>query len=102
MSNIANLQTASRLRGNRLRWILAVVALALIALALWQILGRKPPSRGASAEVVRVAQAALGDMPVILNELGTVMPTATITVIPNQAVSGYLTDVPFQEGQDVQ
>ena len=41
-------------------------------------------------------------MPVILNELGTVTPTATVTVMPNQAVSGYLVEVPFQEGQDVQ
>jgi multidrug efflux system membrane fusion protein len=41
-------------------------------------------------------------MPVILNELGTVTPTATVTVMPNQAVSGYLAEVPFQEGQDVQ
>jgi multidrug efflux system membrane fusion protein len=28
--------------------------------------------------------------------------TATVTVMPNQAVSGYLTEVPFEEGQDVQ
>ena len=41
-------------------------------------------------------------MPVILNELGTVTPTATVTVMPNQAVSGYLTEVPFKEGQDVE
>ena len=41
-------------------------------------------------------------MPVILHELGTVTPTATVTVMPNQAVSGYLTDVPFKEGQDVE
>ena len=41
-------------------------------------------------------------MPVILHELGTVTPTATVTVMPNQAVSGYLVDVPFQEGQDVE
>jgi multidrug efflux system membrane fusion protein len=41
-------------------------------------------------------------MPVILEELGTVAPTATITVVPNQAVSGYLIEVPFQEGQDIE
>lgn len=40
-------------------------------------------------------------MPAILNELGTVTPLATVTVLPNQAVSGYLTEVPFWEGQDV-
>ena len=50
---------------------------------------------------MQVAQATKGDMPVILNELGTVTPLATVTVMPNQAVSGYLTDVSFKEGQDV-
>jgi multidrug efflux system membrane fusion protein len=73
----------------------------LIALILWHIL-QKPPAKGVQPQVVKVAQAAKGDMPVILNELGTVTPNATVTVIPNQAVSGYLTEVPFQEGQDVQ
>ena len=41
-------------------------------------------------------------MPVVLNEIGTVTPTATVTVLPNQQVSGYLMEVPFQEGQDIQ
>ena len=43
-----------------------------------------------------------GDMPVILSELGTVVPTATVTVMPNQAVSDDLVEVPFKEGQNVQ
>ncbi len=76
--------------------------LILIAFVLWQKLPQKPQARGATAQVVRVMKATRGDMPVILNELGTVTPTATVTVMPNQAVSGYLVDVPFQEGQDVQ
>jgi multidrug efflux system membrane fusion protein len=78
-----------------------VVAL-LIGLVLWQGLARKPPGRAAASQIVKVAQAARGDMPVVLNELGTVVPTATVTVMPNQAVSGYLVDVPFKEGQDVE
>jgi multidrug efflux system membrane fusion protein len=102
MTEIATTETVNRPRGQRLRWIVAVAVLVLAAFVLWHIFERKPAARGAAAQIVEVAQAVHGDMPVILNELGTVTPTATITVMPNQAVSGYLTDVPFQEGQDVQ
>jgi membrane fusion protein, multidrug efflux system len=49
---------------------------------------------------VAVATATLGSMPVILNELGTVTPIATVTVLPQ--LSGYLTAVGYREGQDVQ
>jgi multidrug efflux system membrane fusion protein len=38
-------------------------------------------------------------MPQILNSLGTVTPLATVTVLPQ--LSGYLTEVAYQEGQDV-
>jgi multidrug efflux system membrane fusion protein len=48
---------------------------------------------------VSVATATLGDMPVILSELGTVTPNATVNVLPQ--LSGYLTAVGYQEGQDV-
>ena len=78
------------------------MALILIAFILWHVLAQKPHPRAVAAQVVTVAQATRGDMPVILNELGTVTPTATVTVMPNQAVSGYLTVVPFKEGQDVE
>ncbi len=88
--------------GHRLRWVLGAAAAILVALILWHIFAKKPPPKTTAPEVVKVAQATLGDMPVVLNELGTVTPTATVTVIPNQAVSGYLTEVSFQEGQDVQ
>lgn len=74
----------------------------LIGFILWHIFAQKPHARAVAAQVVTVAQATRGDMPVMLNELGTVAPTATVTVVPNQAVSGYLTDVPFKEGQDVE
>jgi multidrug efflux system membrane fusion protein len=49
--------------------------------------------------VVKVAKAAPGDMPVILAELGTVTPTATVTVLPQ--LSGYLTEVAYREGDEV-
>src|ERR1700722_12507802 len=102
MSEIANVQTGNVPRRRGLLWIVVLVALILIAFILWHALAQKPHARAVAAQVVTVAQATRGDMPVILNELGTVTPTATVTVMPNQAVSGYLTDVPFKEGQDVE
>jgi multidrug efflux system membrane fusion protein len=94
--------TTSRSRGRLALWILVPAAALLIGFVLWQVLAHKPPARTAAAQIVKVTPATHGDMPMILNELGTVVPTATVTVMPNQAVSGYLVDVPFQEGQDVQ
>jgi membrane fusion protein, multidrug efflux system len=102
MNEDVNTQTANQPRFHRVRWIVASAVLILLAIAVWQKLAPKPPTRAAAPQIVRVAQATQGDMPVILQELGTVTPTATVTVMPNQAVSGYLTDVPFQEGQDVE
>jgi membrane fusion protein, multidrug efflux system len=102
MNENVNTQSATRPRVQRVRWIVASAVLILIAVVLWQKLAQRPQARAAAPQIVRVAQATHGDMPVILNELGTVTPTATVTVMPNQAVSGYLTDVPFQEGQDVE
>jgi membrane fusion protein, multidrug efflux system len=64
------------------------------------LLGKKKPVRAAAPQVVAVATATLGSMPVILNELGTVTPIATVTVLPQ--LSGYLTAVGYREGQDVQ
>jgi membrane fusion protein, multidrug efflux system len=102
MNEAVNTQIANQPRAHRMRWIVASAALILVAVVVWHELAQKPRTRPAAPQIVSVAQATLGDMPVILNELGTVTPTATVTVMPNQAVSGYLVEVPFQEGQDVQ
>ncbi|MEA2815548.1 MAG: rane fusion protein multidrug efflux system, partial [Rhodospirillaceae bacterium] len=102
MNEAVNTQIANPPRSHRVRWIVASAALILVAIVVWHELAQKPRTRAAAPQIVRVTQATLGDMPVILNELGTVTPTATVTVMPNQAVSGYLVEVPFQEGQDVQ
>ncbi len=45
------------------------------------------------------AKAVTGSMPITLDELGTVTPIATVTVLPQ--LSGYLTDVAFTEGEMV-
>ena len=48
---------------------------------------------------VSVATIKSGDMPVVLSELGTVVPVTNVTV--QNRVEGYLTQVLFTEGQEV-
>jgi multidrug efflux system membrane fusion protein len=52
---------------------------------------------GPNATTVGVATAAHADIPVYVDALGTVTPSATVTVTPQ--VSGVLTKVAFEEGQ---
>ncbi|SAL40488.1 RND family efflux transporter MFP subunit [Caballeronia sordidicola] len=89
-----------RKRSSVLRIVLAVLLLAVIVVVIVHLLGRKKAPRPAPPQVVSVATATLGSMPEILSELGTVTPTATVTVLPQ--LSGYLTAVGYHEGQDVQ
>lgn len=93
---------SSQPRRSRLKLILIViVVLALIAIvATHLVMNRKKPVRAAPPQVVSVATATTGSMPEYLNELGTVTPTATVTVLPQ--LSGYLTSVGYHEGQDVE
>jgi membrane fusion protein, multidrug efflux system len=59
--------------------------------------GSRAPS-GAALQV-GVVPVAKGDMPVVLNQLGTVTPLTTVTV--KTQISGYLMQVAFHEGQRV-
>ena len=86
-------------RNHRARWIIGAVVVVLIIVVIVHILAGKKPVRAAPPQVVKVAKAALGDMPETLSELGTVAPLATVTVLPQ--LSGYLTEVGYKEGQDV-
>ena len=86
-------------RGHRTLWIVAVVVAVLIVIVVIHLLRGSKPVRAAPPQVVKVAKAALGDMPETLSELGTVSPVATVTVLPQ--LSGYLTEVGYKEGQDV-
>jgi multidrug efflux system membrane fusion protein len=90
----------ARKRPHLLRIIVAVVIIALIAVVTVHLLRAKKAPRAAPPQVVSVATASTGSMPEILSELGTVTPTATVTVLPQ--LSGYLTAVGYHEGQDVQ
>ncbi|MGN6581424.1 MAG: efflux RND transporter periplasmic adaptor subunit [Bordetella sp.] len=87
-------------RSRRGAIVLTVIVVVLIAAVASHLIGKKAPQRAAPAQVVSVAQAVTGDMPEIMNELGTVTPVATVTVLPQ--LSGFLTEVGYQEGQEVQ
>lgn len=54
---------------------------------------------GGMPTTVGTAKVGQEDIPVILESLGTVTPTETVTVRP--LVSGVITDIRFQEGQTV-
>jgi multidrug efflux system membrane fusion protein len=79
-------------------WIFAVILLLLVAF-IWVRHSGKAPVHAAAPQAVGVAKAVSGSMPVTLDELGTVTPTATVTVLPQ--LSGYLTQVAFTEGETV-
>jgi len=79
--------------------VVVVIVLVLIAVVAVHLLTRKKPTRDVAPIVVTVSSATLGSMPVTLSELGTVTPTATVTVLPQ--LSGYLTEVGYHEGQEV-
>jgi membrane fusion protein, multidrug efflux system len=85
---------------------LGVVAI-LLALAAYQavrFIHAPAPSGGRSAQggvqTVGAATVTLKNVRVIINELGTVTPIATVTV--QSQISGYLTQVAYTEGQMVQ
>jgi multidrug efflux system membrane fusion protein len=87
-------------KGRRLL-IASLVAVVIIALVLFHVIsgsGKKKPVT--PPQLVSAAKASLGDMPELLNELGTVTPIATVNVLPQ--LSGYLTEVGYKEGQDVE
>jgi len=101
------------------RWLGTVIAVLLVAGlgALAWHLTHKPAGTAAGARgpggpggpggrrggqnttTVGVATVSHADIPIYVDALGTVTPSATVTVTPQ--VSGVLTNVPFQEGQMV-
>ena len=101
-------QSAIAARKRRRLWPWAIaVALAAALLAWqkpWSHLGAPAPRPGPGgppgSQAVSVATVGLGDMPVMLNGLGTVTSLATVTV--RSQISGYLVAVAFREGQMVQ
>src|ERR1700678_624664 len=86
-------------RKNRVRLIVGIVGLVLLVLVLFHLFGGKKPKAATPPQVVSTGTAALGDMPEVLTELGTVTPVATVNVLPQ--LSGYVTVVAYKEGEDV-
>jgi multidrug efflux system membrane fusion protein len=97
-------------RRSRLRWVLWLGALLLIgggAYWFWhthhatQTASRGGIARGGESapQPVGAATIGTGDIPVILNELGTVTPLANVTV--RTQINGQLVNVGFIEGQRV-
>ncbi|MEX3823787.1 efflux RND transporter periplasmic adaptor subunit, partial [Paraburkholderia sp. BR14262] len=92
-------QAPKRRRPGPLILAIFVIVLIVLVLVIVHIMRNKKTEHGAAPQVVTVAAATLGPMPVTLNALGTVTPIATVTVLPQ--ISGYLTEVGYKEGQDV-
>lgn len=88
----------------RAAWILLGILLA--AAAVWWLYQRATPQSAPGRPgfnvplPVVVAPAVKGDVNIVFNALGTVTPTATVTV--KTQISGQLTQIAFQEGQTVQ
>ena len=85
-------------RRRRWPWVVLVLALALAGFVVIRHSGGAKHAAPAPT-TVGVAKATSGPMPETLNELGTVTPLATVTVLPQ--LSGYLTEVAFTEGETV-
>ena len=105
-----------------LGWLVLVVAAVLIGGLIWWVVANKaketadqgggfgppgmggPPGasggggrKGRGGAIVNAAKTEKGDMPVVVSALGTVTPSATVTV--KSQISGQLMSVAFQEGQ---
>ncbi|HEV2546901.1 MAG TPA: MdtA/MuxA family multidrug efflux RND transporter periplasmic adaptor subunit [Stellaceae bacterium] len=86
----------------RLLWLL--LGIAIIGALAWIILRPHAPAPrsgriNAGSMPVVAATATTGDMPVLLNALGTVTPLATVTV--RTQINGQLVQLGFREGQEV-
>jgi len=95
------------------RAVIWIVVLGLVAAIAYALIHKSAaPGGGAGthrrhgagaatgeAQPVAVTTATRGDMPVVLTELGTVIPITNVTVPARQA--GYLSQVLFTEGQHV-
>ncbi len=89
---------AAAKKWGRKRWYVLGAVVLLIAFIWWRHSGTAT-AHAPAATTVGVVAAVSGSMPVTLDELGTVTPTATVTVLPQ--ISGYITQVAFTEGETV-
>jgi multidrug efflux system membrane fusion protein len=87
-------------RRNLWPWVVFLILVAGIVFLLKPWAAKAPHHAANTAPVpVSLATATSGSIDVVLTELGTVTPLATITV--QSQISGYLQQVNFKEGQEV-
>lgn len=85
---------------HRGRYLGLLAVAVLIALILWHPWSRSTPPTARTrdfAQPVREATAITGNMPVVMQGIGTVTPLDTVTVMTQ--INGQLMDVGFKEGQ---
>jgi membrane fusion protein, multidrug efflux system len=101
-------KTAPRRVRSPFAWIAIIVALGAAAVLAWQKFEHVGPSTNREErsgphaqppQAVRVAPVTVGDMPLTLDELGTVTPFETVTI--RTQIAGTLQKVGFTEGQIV-
>lgn len=95
-------------------FLLLLFVAALLASTWWLVARGKSPSNAATPAAgapfggqasafmtvtVGVGQAQQGQLPILINALGTVTPAASVVLVPQ--VSGTLTEILFDEGQPV-
>ncbi len=96
-ANSADIKAKRPSRGRHI--LIAVVILFVAAIAYRVISVRHGVARRMPPQTVGVAPVITGEMPETISSLGTVTPTATVTVVPQ--LSGFLTEVGFRQGEDV-
>ena len=97
-----------RIRRSKLRWLVAFALVAIVGGAVGVLTGRSDAQStathkgrsGADAPIpVTLAPVKAQDVPVVLNGLGTVQASNTVTISP--MVTGPIVAINFTEGQDV-
>jgi membrane fusion protein, multidrug efflux system len=94
-------------RRRRLRWLAAagVVVLVVAGLVVWRLTAMTRDAAAqrsrlaAATQPVGVATVGTHDIRIVLNQIGTVAPLATVSV--QAQLSGVLTQIAFKEGQIV-
>ena len=94
-------ERSSQVKQRRNLWPWFIALLIVAGLLFWLRPWAHTATHAGAAPPVAVATAPVtrADVDVILTELGTVTPLATVTV--QSQISGYLQRVNFKEGQDV-
>ncbi len=85
----------------RLLWLVVLIAVGIGAYELIHLVPvqQEKAARPTPPQPVGAATVATGDIPIIIDALGTVTPVATVTVVTQ--ISGQLMEVGFKEGQHV-